>query len=70
MVDQTTFTNQIRTKPGQVTPLEQINVSSYVTYDTDTVYIFKMSFEHSIPVGSSILASLPPGLRIFSKSLF
>lgn len=70
MVDQAKLSNQIKTTPGEVTPLDQTSVSSYVTYDTETVYIFKMSFDHAIPVGSSVAAKLPVGMNIFSQSIF
>ena len=43
-VDEVTLSDQITTTPGVVTPLAQTDVSSYVTYETETVYIFKMSF--------------------------
>ena len=43
-VDSVTLTNVLSTTPGSVYPYLQTDVSSFTTYDKESVYIFNLKF--------------------------
>jgi hypothetical protein len=65
-VDESTATDLMTTTQGYVTKIEDIESSSLVTYDAESVYNFSFSFEHNVPLGGYIRIELPDEMRVES----
>ena len=67
VVDQATVDASIYlTTSGLIYKEGEVQSDSLVTYDSETVYTFKMSFEHHIPLDGKIRFNLPEEMAVYN----
>ena len=61
-VDGINVPNAVTLTPGLVSAKQAISSSSLITYDETAIYTFQLLCEHMVPIGSTVVVTLPAGM--------